>query len=83
MGRKKHTGFGAIILIAALLIFGSLFAVPIFTSIDESVNMTGDQYEQEYDGSVAMTQFATQSLLPVVAVIFGIGAVIFATRKLW
>jgi len=30
-----------------------------------------------------MTQFVTQSLLPVVAVIFGIGAVIFATRKLY
>jgi len=83
MGRRNHTGFGAIILIIGILIFGSLFAIPIFSSIDESVNMTGDQYEQEYDGSVAMTQFVTQSLLPVVAVIFGIGAVIFATRKLY
>lgn len=83
MSRSKGAGLGAIILIAGILMVGAMFAVPIFSSIDNSADMTGDQYEQEYDGAVSMTQFATQSMLPLVAVVFGIGALIYAGRQLF
>jgi len=81
--RGGAAGLGAIILIAGILMIGAMFAVPIFSSIDDSTDMTGDQYEQEYGGSVDMTQFATQSMLPLVAVVFGIGALIYAGRRLY
>ena len=77
--KKMFTGlFGGLVLVMFLLMAGSFMALS-HESMDENSNLTGSEYQDEYNSASDHTEF-TLGFFGILAVIMGLGVFIVMVR---